>query len=624
MAQSFRNYKKEMEKKRDRAKIEHEIRNSISALERKRDDYIDKAKENLRNGNKAMYNAYVALLKNAMFNISQSQDLLANFIIANDLLAMQELNRKALKEISNIMKDVYKTSKAINVKQSEKTFTKALEKRHFTALQLQDVLKNNQINFSSSVNELSDIQDSEIKELLEDGIKKDNTDVDDMLSKLEKEFAISEPVKEAVREGGPSLSSSYSPSVEPDAKPEVKPEKKEEPVEKEEVKPDLSKRCAYSGHYAFPPLSLLAEHNEDSEIHSKNEEDIKNVIEILEAKLKDFGIEVKTENYIIGSTFSRLELKLISTTPLSQIAKYEDDISMTLKRKVRLLLPIPGKDLIGVEVENKNRDAVVLRSMLTSDAAKDKSNVNIAIGVDIEYNSKFMKIDSLPHLLVAGTTGSGKSCFLHSIINSLIYRYSPKEVRLVLIDFKRVELGIYNGIPHLVDGKIKDEHDSAMQILQDLDAEMERRYGLFLEKGARNISEYNSACAEDEKLPVIITMIDEYADMVGSEYQKKVEQIIQRLAQKARAGGIHLIISTQRPTVKVINGVIKANFPTRVAFSVASHIDSQNILDETGAQNLVGKGDMLLGYYNKMERLQAPFISFEEIKSVVNYIKENN
>ena len=206
----------------------------------------------------------------------------------------------------------------------------------------------------------------------------------------------------------------------------------------------------------------------------------------------------------------------------------------------------------------------------------------------------------------------------------MIYRYSPKEVRLVLIDFKRVELGIYNGIPHLVDGKIKDEHDSAMQVLQDLDAEMERRYGLFLEKGARNISEYNSACAEDEKLPVIITMIDEYADMVGSEYQKKVEQIIQRLAQKARAGGIHLIISTQRPTVKVINGVIKANFPTRVAFSVASHVDSQNILDETGAQNLVGKGDMLLGYYNKMERLQAPYISFEEIKSVTNYIKENN
>lgn len=618
MGQSFKSYQKEMEKKRERAKVEQEIRGSINLLEKKRDNYIELAKENLRNGNKAMYNAYVSLLKNAMFNIGQTQDLLANFIIANDLLAMQELNRKAMKEINGIMKDVYKTCKEINVNKSEKIFAKGMMKNHYTALQLQDVLKTNQVSFASSVNELSDIQDSEIKELLEDGIRKDNTDVDDMLSKLEKEFSVTESPKEEIKVGGPTVVN--TPTFSKPEEPKVEEPKKEETVINNS---DLANRFMYKGGYVFPPLSLLKEHNEDSEVRRANEEDIKNVIEVLEAKLNDFGINVKTENYVIGSTFSRLELKLLSTTSLSQFAKYEDDISMALKRKVRLLLPIPGKDLIGVEVENKNRDAVVLRTMLESDEAKDKSNVNIAIGVDIEYNSKFMKIDSLPHLLVAGTTGSGKSCFLHSVINSILYRYTPKEVRLVLIDFKRVELGIYNGVPHIVDGKIKDEHDSAMQILQDLDSEMERRYGLFLENGAHNIAEYNNNCKEEDKLPVIITMIDEYADMVGSEYQKKVEQIIQRLAQKARACGIHLIISTQRPTVKVINGVIKANFPTRVAFSVASHIDSQNILDETGAQNLVGKGDMLLGYYNKMERLQAPFISFEEIKNVVNFIRQN-
>ncbi len=611
---SFHSYKKDMEKKRERGRIKNEIENNIRMLERKRDDYIDKAKDALKNNNKPMYKAYVSLLKNTMFNISQTQDLLASFTIANDLYEQQKLNYKAMKSIDGIMKDVYKTSKAINTEKSEKIFTKAMEKRHYTAMQLQDLLKDNQINFESSVNELSDITDKEIKDLLEDGIKKDNSDVDDMLSKLEEEFKTTE-VKEEIKIGAvPNPTPTPTPAPSPSITPS---EKKEEP------KIESADLFSYSGKYNKPALDLLSDPSENSEIKKANEEDIVNVINILESKLKDFGIDVKCENSIIGSTFSRLELKLISNTSLSQIAKYENDITMALKRKVRLLLPIPGKDLIGVEVENSQRESVVLKTMLESNDAK-KNNINIPIGVDIEYNSKFMDIDSLPHLLVAGTTGSGKSCFLHSVISSILCRYSPSEVRLVLIDFKRVELGIYNGVPHLVSGRIYDEHESANSILDSLDKEMERRYGIFLANSVRNINEYNQNALEKDKLPVIIAIIDEYADLVGSEYQKKVEYYIQRLAQKARACGIHLIISTQRPTVKVINGVIKANFPTRIAFSVASHIDSQNILDETGAQNLVGKGDMLLGYYNKMERLQSPFVSSKEIKNIVDYIKNNN
>lgn len=624
---NYNSYKKDLQKKVERNRVQNEINNSIYALTKKRDQYIEKARDALKNGNKSMYAAYVALLKNAMFNLSQAQDLLANYTIANDLLEMQQLNSKTLKTMNGIMKDVYKTCSKINVKESEKVFNKALVKQGETSMQLKEVLKNNQITFASSVSAISDITDNEVADLLQIEVKKEQDQIDDSLDLLEKEFKVEkkeeEPKKIKLLDiDEPSHIDSFSePKVEKKEEPKIEPkvETKDEPSEPV----DTEELFSYKGSYNFPPLTLLHDDNRNSDTALKNKEDIENVIKVLEKKLSEFGIVVKTENYIVGSTFSRIELSLISSTSLAQIAKYEQDITMAIKRKVRLLLPIEGKDLIGVEVENANREGVVLKNMLKSQAAENKYPMTLNIGTDIEYNSKFMKLDSLPHLLVAGTTGSGKSCFIHSILNGIFFRYTPEEVRLVLIDFKRVEFGPYNGIPYLVGGHIYDEHESAFEILDKLNSEMERRYDVFLKNGVRNIGEYN-AKNPSNKMSIILTVIDEYADLVGSQVAKKIQVIVQRLAQKARACGIHLIIATQRPTVKVIDGVIKANFPTRIAFSVASYMDSMNILDTTGAQNLVGSGDMLLGYYNKIDRLQAPYISSEEMNSVINYIITNN
>lgn len=618
---NFKDYKKDLMKKAERAKVENEINNAIYALTKKRDQYIEKARDAYKSGNKSMYAAYVSLLKNAIFNLNQTQDLQANYTIANDLLEMQQLNKKALKTMTGIMKDVYKTCSKINIKESEAVFNKALSKQTDTSMQLKEVLKNNQISFSSSVSQISDVTDDEINDLLQIEVKKQEDKIDDSLDMLEKELSIEKPQQKKIQLLDVEEKAHIS-GFDDEPKDEPKTESKKNPViEQENV--DTEKLFSYEGNYTFPPLSLLNDDNRNSETAIKNKEDIEKIVKILENKLAEFGIKVKTENYIVGSTFSRIELSLQSSTSLAQIAKYEQDITMALSRKVRLLLPIEGKDLIGVEVENANREGVVLKNMLTSDEASSKYPMTLNIGTDIEYKSKFMKLDGLPHLLVAGTTGSGKSCFIHSLINGIFYRYTPSEVRLVLIDFKRVEFGPYNGVPYLVGGHIYDEHESAFEILENVNAEMERRYDVFLKNGVRNITEYNEK-NESKKMPIIITVIDEYADLVGSQFAKKIQVIVQRLAQKARACGIHLVIATQRPTVKVIDGVIKANFPTRIAFSVASYMDSMNIIDTTGAQNLVGKGDMLLAYYNKIERLQAPFISTEEMNSIIKWLLENN
>ncbi|MCR4660938.1 MAG: hypothetical protein K5765_02925 [Clostridia bacterium] len=618
---NFKDYKKDLMKKAERAKVENEINNAIYALTKKRDQYIEKARDAYKSGNKSMYAAYVSLLKNAIFNLNQTQDLQANYTIANDLLEMQQLNKKALKTMTGIMKDVYKTCSKINIKESEAVFNKALSKQTDTSMQLKEVLKNNQISFSSSVSQISDVTDDEINDLLQIEVKKQEDKIDDSLDMLEKELSIEKPQQKKIQLLDVEEKAHIS-GFDDEPKDEPKTESKKNPViEQENV--DTEKLFSYEGNYTFPPLSLLNDDNRNSETAIKNKEDIEKIVKILENKLAEFGIKVKTENYIVGSTFSRIELSLQSSTSLAQIAKYEQDITMALSRKVRLLLPIEGKDLIGVEVENANREGVVLKNMLTSDEASSKYPMTLNIGTDIEYKSKFMKLDGLPHLLVAGTTGSGKSCFIHSLINGIFYRYTPSEVRLVLIDFKRVEFGPYNGVSYLVGGHIYDEHESAFEILENVNAEMERRYDVFLKNGVRNITEYNEK-NESKKMPIIITVIDEYADLVGSQFAKKIQVIVQRLAQKARACGIHLVIATQRPTVKVIDGVIKANFPTRIAFSVASYMDSMNIIDTTGAQNLVGKGDMLLAYYNKIERLQAPFISTEEMNSIIKWLLENN
>ena len=622
----FSRYQKEQKKKRERARAKRELENSIILLCRKRDDYIAKAKDALKTKDEAGYRAHVALLKNCIFNIKQAQDLRANYIIAEDLLEMQTLNKKTLKHIESMMKDVYKTSSAINIQKSQKIFNKALDKRHQTAGQLQDLLRENHMSFESSVNTLSDITDTEIKDMLQGEIEKEGNNTEDLLASLEATFPGSEVKAEPIKEmplpnieleGRPSP----APAPKPAPAPEVKPEPKEEPKPAEAPAP----APAIKKPYVLPPLDLLQDIAEQEEVKEKNRQELEGIAQLVENKLKDFGVAIKCENIVVGPSVSRLEYSLLSTdVQLAKIAGYESDIAMAVKRRVRLLLPIRDKNLIGVEVANAFRSTVGLKQALLKESV-EPGKIKFLLGEDIEGRVKNMEFKSLPHMLVAGQTGSGKSVFLQCLINSLLFRYTPDEVQFVLIDFKRVEFFNYNGLPNLINGKVIDEHEDALEALKGLCAEMDKRYALMTNdpSGVDSIEEYNNA-NPTKRLPTIVCIIDEYADMVGSALKKEFNFCVTRLVQKARAASIHIIISTQRPSVDVIDGVIKANLPTKIALSVANHVDSGNIINASGAQNLTGMGDMLMAQLGVIDRYQSPFISKPEVKAVIAFIKQNN
>lgn len=375
------------------------------------------------------------------------------------------------------------------------------------------------------------------------------------------------------------------------------------------------------GRFVNPSLDLLDDARGNEPIREENKRDVEEIIKVLVDKLEDFGVKVEVEDCIVGAAYSRIEMKLLSNTQLTSIAKYEPDIAMVLKRKIRLLLPVEGKDLIGIEVQNAKREVLTLKAMLASDEGRNHDGkINTGIGYDIEGKPVFTSFDSLPHALVGGSTGSGKSVFLSSVITGIIFRYQPKDVRLVLIDFKRVEMNVYNGLPFVVGGRAIDDFDETQEMFGKLTDEMERRYTLLGESRTRNFKEYNDKAGEKDKLPAIIIIIDEYADMVSNKGYKELAANIQRIAQKARAAGMYMLIATQRPSAKVIDGVIKANLPSRIAFSVASHIDSMNILDASGAEDLIGAGDMLFEQGGYIKRLQSPYISTEEIGRVADSI----
>lgn len=375
------------------------------------------------------------------------------------------------------------------------------------------------------------------------------------------------------------------------------------------------------GRFVNPSLDLLDDAEDNSPIREANKRDVEEIIKVLVEKLNDFGVKVEVEGCIVGAAYSRIEMKLLSNTQLTTIAKYEPDLAMVLKRKIRLLLPIEGKDLIGIEVQNAKREVLTLKAMLSSEEGRNHDGkINTGIGYDIEGKPVFASFDSLPHALVGGSTGSGKSVFLSSVISGIIFRYQPKDVRLVLIDFKRVEMNVYNGLPFVVGGKAIDDFDETQEMFDRLTDEMERRYTLLSESRTRNFKEYNDKASEKDRLPAIVIIIDEYADMVSNKGYKELAVNIQRIAQKARAAGMYMFIATQRPSAKVIDGVIKANLPSRIAFSVASHVDSMNILDAIGAEDLIGAGDMLFEQGGYIKRLQAPYISTEEIGRVADAI----
>ncbi len=371
----------------------------------------------------------------------------------------------------------------------------------------------------------------------------------------------------------------------------------------------------------FPPLSLLSEN-----ISGKADRgDTKTNADTIEKNLDAFGIIAKVAEINYGPAVTQYALEVAIGTKLSKISALSNDLALALAAptgQVRIEAPIPGRSLVGIELPNRSPEFVSLRKMLESDAMKHhKSKLAVALGLDVSGNALVADIAKMPHVLIAGATGSGKSVCINAFIGSLLFRTSPAEVNLIMVDPKRVELTNYNGIPHLLCPVIVDPA-KVLSALKWATAEMDRRYKLFAEVGARNIDAYNELSGF-QALPYIIIIIDELADIMLYA-QVEVEDAITRIAQMARATGIHLVLATQRPSVDIITGLIKANIPTRIAFAVSSMIDSKVIIDQPGAEKLLGRGDMLYipPDQAKPTRIQGAFVSDKEIHSLIEFLKK--
>ncbi|WP_419258270.1 FtsK/SpoIIIE family DNA translocase [Campylobacter fetus] len=376
--------------------------------------------------------------------------------------------------------------------------------------------------------------------------------------------------------------------------------------------------------FKLPPLSFLNDPPKRSK--NINESEIDQKIADLLDKLRRFKIDGDVVRTYSGPVVTTFEFKPAAHVKVSKILTLQDDLAMALKAQtIRIQAPIPGKDVVGIEIPNKNIETIYLKEILESDIYKNaKSELTLALGKDIVGDPFITDLKKLPHLLIAGTTGSGKSVGINAMLLSLLYRNSPKTLRLIMIDPKMLEFSMYNDIPHLLTPVIT-EPKKAISVLSNLVAEMERRYKIMSETKTKNIETYNEKIKKDggETLPFIVVIIDELADLMMTS-GKEVEFHIGRLAQMARASGIHLIVATQRPSVDVVTGLIKANLSSRISYRVGQKIDSKVILDQMGAESLLGRGDMLFTPPGSpgIVRLHAPFASEKEIEEIVDFLKE--
>ena len=462
--------------------------------------------------------------------------------------------------------------------------------------------------------------------------------------KLEKEKAALDVEQLQINLNGQDIEKSKLFDIEKEMKKNKrdKEEKKQSPEfiedplfkKQEEQKEDKTKEVLQLEHtltvedenYEFPPINLLSEG--ESKGIKGGKRALADTASKLQKTLYSFGVSAKVENVSVGPAITRYELKPAEGVRVSKIANLADDIALNLAAKtIRIEAPIPGKQAVGIEVPNEESEVVHIRDILETELFKNhKSKLAFALGKDVSGDAIVTDIAKMPHVLIAGATGSGKSVCINTLISSIIYKAKPSEVKLVMIDPKIVELSVYNGIPHLLIPVVTDPKKAAGALAWAVQ-EMENRYTMFASKGVRDLKGYNEAVEKDDnfgKLPHIVIIIDELADLMMVA-KGDVEDAICRLAQKARAAGMHLVIATQRPSVDVITGLIKANIPSRIAFAVSSQVDSRTILDQVGAEKLLGKGDMLFFPTGapKPVRIQGAFISDKEVEKLVNFVKAN-
>lgn len=438
-------------------------------------------------------------------------------------------------------------------------------------------------------------------------------------------------------EGAPETEPENSSGIQPEAQKHYKnPKSSQEEIQNgiQNIAQEIDQReSAPKKKYQVPPFHLLKRGS--GKAQGDSDAYLRKTAQKLQDTLHNFGVNVTVTNVSCGPTVTRYELQPEMGVKVSRIVSLADDIKLNLATPdIRIEAPIPGKAAVGIEVPNKEHSAVMLRDLIQSEEFKSaKSKLSFAVGKDIAGKTVVTDIAKMPHLLIAGATGSGKSVCINTLIISILYKASPEEVKLIMIDPKVVELSVYNGIPHLFIPVVTDPKKAA-EALNWAVSEMSSRYNTFAEYGVRNLDEYNRKAENmrvpegeepPEKMPQIVIIVDELADLMMVA-PGEVEDAICRLAQLARAAGIHLIIATQRPSVNVITGLIKANMPSRIAFSVSSGVDSRTILDMNGAEKLLGKGDMLFypQGYQKPARLQGAFVSDEEVSAIVQFLADKN
>ncbi len=486
--------------------------------------------------------------------------------------------------------------------------------------------KRDDINFKSKLDNLTNTKNNDINFNKK---KKSNASIVKFLSKslsLEEPQEISNIIKKE-----PDVEFAEEVCEEPIVKNVVEEDIVKENYNKNElISNDLKKTYEVKNEYKRISYDDINNALEDTDINDFNEvsEELKRKKDLLQKTLDDFKVKAEIKNVQKGPAVTRYEIEPHKGVKVSKILNLSDDIALALATSgIRIEAPIPGKSLVGIEVPNDVVSMIKLKEIINSEEFdSSKLKISIGLGKDISGKSIVADLATMPHLLIAGATGSGKSVCINTILISILCKYLPDQVKIILIDPKVVELNVYNGIPHLLIPVVTDPK-KASHALNWAISEMTSRYNKFAEKGVRNIDSYNELYNNgeiDEKIPYIVIVIDELADLM-MVCHNEVEDAIARLAQMARAAGMHLVIATQRPSVDVITGVIKANIPSRISFSVSSSIDSRTILDQSGAEKLLGRGDMLfypMGYL-KPQRIQGAFISESEVEKFVNSIKNN-
>lgn len=487
-----------------------------------------------------------------------------------------------------------------------------------TAFELEAKVEENKENEIQEVEDLDNLtEDEEITDVKEIDVDSNEEYIDEYAN-IHEDDGLGETVDTEVVRPTVDISKFNLPNMTKKTLEEPVQMRIEEPKVKEEIPP-----------YVAPPVEILK--YLDNPVKISDEELQDNIIR-LEQVLEDFKVPAKVNNVQVGPAVTRYELSMPRGISVSKIATMSDDIAMTLASNgaIRVEAPIPGKNAVGIEVPNKQVSPVSLRELVDSEEFRVRQNpLSFVLGKDINGDIIFCNLDKMPHVLVAGSTGSGKSVCLNTMLLSMCYKAGPQDLRLILIDPKMVEFATYNGLPHLLIPEVITNKDMAINALDWAIKEMERRYTLFAKNHVVNINEFNKLeivkNKVEEKLPFIVVVVDELADLM-IDGKRELDDRIAKIAAKARAAGIHLVLATQRPSVDVITGTIKANLPSRIAFALTNYMDSKTILDAGGAEKLLGKGDMLFKPQDKPEprRIQGAYVSNEEIAKVVEFIKNNN